>query len=74
MNDSRAPDSSRGFADLVPWADPYIVGLVEKLRREERLERASQCRAEQSPPLNPCTPKSDWSRRTRWPRWECNER
>ena len=22
-----------GFADLVPWADPYIVGLVESLQR-----------------------------------------
>jgi hypothetical protein len=23
-----------GFVDLVPWADPYIAGLVEKLQME----------------------------------------
>jgi len=29
---------SDGFQDLVPWADPYIVALVEKLRRDEAEE------------------------------------
>jgi hypothetical protein len=26
---------------LVPWADPYIAGLVRKLQSEARLERAA---------------------------------
>jgi hypothetical protein len=30
---------------LVPWADPYIAGLVRKLQSEVRLERAAMASA-----------------------------
>ncbi len=39
--------SSRGrrmesARDLLPWADPYIVGLIRKLQAEVRVERAER--------------------------------
>lgn len=48
-----------GFEDLVPWADPYIKALVEKLKRTQELEQsldqaqsaAEGARAELPPPL-----------------------
>ncbi len=33
VSDPWDPRPLKGFQDLVPWADPYIVALVEKLRR-----------------------------------------
>jgi hypothetical protein len=37
---------------LVPWADPYIAGLVRRLQSEVRLERAAMAaRGEPSPVL-----------------------
>ena len=33
MSDPFDPRPSDGFAELVPWADPYIAALIEKLRR-----------------------------------------
>jgi hypothetical protein len=35
MSDDLGSAAGR-FADLVPWADPYIAALLEKLRRAER--------------------------------------
>jgi hypothetical protein len=65
MNQSIA--ARRGFEDLVPWADPYIVALVEKVRRDERLERStSRQRAELPPPLDNGDPDLDGYRRATW--------
>jgi hypothetical protein len=33
MSDHSDPRPNDGFAELVPWADPYIAALIEKLRR-----------------------------------------
>jgi len=42
MTAPRQRRATRGFRDLVPWADPYIVSLVETLERGNgRLPRAS---------------------------------
>lgn len=61
--------SSRGFEDLIPWADPYIVALVEKVRRDERLERATDNpRAELPPPLPSGGPDYESYRRPTWTR------
>ncbi len=35
MNDPHDRSRRNGFNDLVPWADPYIAALVEKLRRSD---------------------------------------
>lgn len=35
MSEPRDRSRRTGFHDLVPWADPYIVALVEKLRRSD---------------------------------------
>jgi hypothetical protein len=67
--------SSRGFRDLVPWADPYIAALLEKLRREaadEELEaHARNAACELPPPLDRDNAgdkwQADWSERN-WPR------
>jgi hypothetical protein len=66
--------SHHGFRDLVPWADPYIAALIEKLRHAsdeedeaERLEAVDEL----PPPLSgdpDDTPwQADWSPRN-WPR------
>ncbi len=34
MADSLATPALAGFRDLVPWGDPYIVGLLRKLQRQ----------------------------------------
>jgi hypothetical protein len=55
-------------SELVPWADPYIAGLVRRLQSEVRFERAvvAEVRADLEPP----TPAidADWDS---WdqPRW-----
>jgi hypothetical protein len=73
MSDPFEP-RTRGFRDLVPWADPYIASLVEKLRRLAAAEDESEARgarAEVPPPLDkndrPQTWQADWSPRN-WPR------
>jgi hypothetical protein len=65
---------ARGFRDLVPWADPYIASLVEKLRQLAALEDdvdSRRTRGELPPPLDnderPQTWQTDWSPRN-WPR------
>jgi hypothetical protein len=74
MSDPFLPNSG-GFRDLVPWADPYIAALLEKLRRaadaeqhEAELKRAA---AELPPPLDKDDRgdkwQADWSPRN-WPR------
>lgn len=41
-------------SDLVPWADPYIAGLVRRLQSEIRLERAaSQSSDPTTAPIGP---------------------
>ena len=59
-----------GFVDLVPWADPYIASLVEKVQMEGgRLLRSAHpvaVRAECPPPT--FTEFSNPSRDFNWPR------
>jgi hypothetical protein len=33
------------WREALPWADPYILGLIRKLQREVRMERAAQSMA-----------------------------
>jgi hypothetical protein len=73
MSDPFVPREG-GFRDLVPWADPYIASLVEKLRRTAAIEEAlstSDARSELPPPLEEGDPRetweADWSPRN-WPR------
>jgi hypothetical protein len=49
MSDPFAP-RTRGFRDLVPWADPYIVALIEKLRRTDEFERGESGEVNELPP------------------------
>lgn len=74
MNDEPSAGSG-GFRDLVPWADPYIAALLEKLRRaaaaEEFEARTSDPACELPPPLDTNDRgdrwQVDWSPRN-WPR------
>jgi hypothetical protein len=74
MSDPFFPDSG-GFRDLVPWADPYIAALLERLRRaaadEESEARARDAACELPPPLDTDNRgdkwQADWSPRN-WPR------
>ena len=55
---------------LVPWADPYIAGLVRRLQSEVRFERARSVAASPHADLEPPSPviDADWDA---WdqPRW-----
>jgi len=74
MGDSLDSETKRGWHDLVPWADPYIAALIEKLRQsaneDERAEHPDAV-GELPPPL-PGGPdrdipwQADWSPRN-WP-------
>lgn len=67
-----------GFEDLVPWADPYIIALIEKLRRDLRTDGFNDEAQllgevdELPPPLDSDAPlddnswQGDWSPRN-WP-------
>lgn len=80
MSDPYSPQR-KGFADLVPWADPYIAALIDKLRREEAADETeplqgndsldwSQAAGELPPPLGDQRDlpwQADWSPRN-WPR------
>ena len=61
------------FRDLVPWADPYIAALIEKLRRAAERDRHDNGLIDELPPPlgtpdgddDPCWP-GQWSPRN-WP-------
>ncbi len=71
MRNSLNSRFTAGFHDLMPWGDPYIVALMDKLRQADANERAGNgISAELPPPLNgdegndyPAQP--DWSPRDR---------
>jgi hypothetical protein len=72
MSDSLRSQGRRGFHDLVPWADPYIAALIDKLRHAEDSDESSEV-DELPPPLDNGDPsrdttwQPDWSPRN-WPR------
>jgi hypothetical protein len=72
MSDPFQPQE-REFRDLVPWADPYIAALLEKLRQRAAFEDelAAKVAAELPPPLDKSDRgdrwEADWSGRA-WPR------
>jgi hypothetical protein len=71
MNDPlRARRGSGGFDDLIPWADPYIAALIEKLRNsvEESEDTIDDIFGELPPPLDNDESTddgwpADWARR-----------
>ncbi len=65
MHDSRRADPARGLRDLVPWADPYIAALIEKLRRSTESE-LYDVRDELPPPLGSDTPEQDPAWPSKW--------
>ena len=74
MSDPYDPRPQRGFRDLVPWADPYIAALIEKLRISAESELCDgEATSELPPPLDSDDRfdndglQSDWSPRN-WPR------
>ncbi len=73
MSDPIDPRPSDGFAELVPWADPYIAALIEKLRRTADCGGRDAAPADESfpPPGSPDAESDegwpgDWRRRN-WP-------
>lgn len=69
MSDPFDPRPNDGFAELVPWADPYIAALIEKLRRTADSDwRGGAPLDELSPPLGSQDSRVDDASRTDWPR------
>ena len=72
MSDPFIP-RSEGFRDLVPWADPYIAALLDRLCRRAALEEGladEAARAELPPPRGDGVDQrwqADWSP-SNWPR------
>jgi hypothetical protein len=64
-----------GFRDLVPWADPYIAALIDKLRNADDFSEeadGSEAVDELPPPIGDDPDQdvpwqADWSPRN-WPR------
>ena len=44
--DDRPVPPQAAWREALPWADPYILGLIRKLQREVRAERAAQFAAQ----------------------------
>jgi hypothetical protein len=70
MRNSLNPRVDVGFRDLMPWGDPYIVALMDKLRQADAREEAENIAAELPPPLDSDTAddypwQPDWSPRDR---------
>ncbi len=72
MSDTLRGSLGATYLDLVPWVDPYIVGLIEKVRRSDSHLLLGSSRFalldEAAPPLDIDTPEGDssgddWSRR-----------
>lgn len=59
MSDPYLPQP-KGFRDLVPWADPYIASLLEKLSHTAAREGLYAERPDSEP-------RAEWSPRN-WPR------
>jgi len=61
MRDPFGPRPAAGFHDLVPWADPYIAALIEKLRQSDPRDDASflDPSDELPPPLDSDRPEGD---------------
>lgn len=71
MSDNDGEDRAHGFRDLVPWADPYIAALIDKLRRSADCDEVEFV-GELPPPLDSQDADADddwtgqWSPRN-WP-------
>ncbi len=74
MSDSLDDNLAGGFQELLPWADPYIAALIEKLRTSPEFADADVDAVDElPPPLESDNPagdeawQADWSPRN-WPR------
>jgi hypothetical protein len=69
MSDAFHEPGHREFRDLVPWADPYIASLIEKLRRGDSDEDRSADPDDDGSAreLHPQRGETHWSPRN-WPR------
>ncbi len=53
MSDSMGHRRTTGFQELLPWADPYIASLIDKLRRSAGCDGVDFVpRDEMEPPLD----------------------
>jgi hypothetical protein len=66
MSDSIHDRGTGGLRDLVPWADPYIAALIEKLRRCSETDLDGPSLADESPWRRDAR-RRGWSPRS-WPR------
>ncbi|MGD9723229.1 MAG: hypothetical protein AB7O59_17990 [Pirellulales bacterium] len=67
MDDPYDPRPQRGFQELVPWADPYIAALIDKLRREDDWDRSERGPVgELPPPLDSSDDADNDHRRGGW--------
>jgi hypothetical protein len=72
MNDPFDPRPEDGLRDLVPWADPYIAALIDKLRRAVENDRRENYLIDDVPPPQDSRdsdrddPPGQWTPRS-WP-------
>ena len=67
MSDRQRENPADGFQDLVPWADPYIAALIEKLRRAVEFDSDFTLDGEATGELPPPLDSQDADRDDGWP-------
>ena len=66
MRNSLNPRFDVGFRDLMPWGDPYIVALMDKLRQADANEQADNDIAAELPPPLDSDDEDDYPRQPDW--------
>ncbi len=64
----KRPDLARVSRDLLPWADPYIALLIQRLQAEVKAERAERRITAEAPPLKEGRLDFDVPDYDHWPR------
>ena len=64
----KRPELPRVSRDLLPWADPYIARLIQRLQAEVKAELAEQRITAEAPPLKEGRLDFDVPDYDQWPR------
>ncbi len=66
----KQPELPRVSRELLPWADPYIALLIQRLQAEVKAERAERRITSEAPPLKEGRLDFDVPDYDHWPRRE----
>ncbi len=64
----KQPELARVSRDLLPWADPYIARLIQRLQAEVKADRVERRITAEAPPLRDSRLDFDVPDYDHWPR------